>query len=322
MSNSGEFAAPFERALSLATRLHRDQTRKGTNIPYLSHLLAVAGLVMEHGGNRDQAIAALLHDSIEDQAHSFPGGADALRGAIKEQFGANVLALVESCTNTAPEGVSWRERKQQYLDHLSDLTPEAHLIVCADKLHNARCILSDLKKHGCDVWGRFNASQEDVLWYYNMLSDTLSSAGNPFTKRTGNHASSDYQGAPLARELGETVRLIERESFDVSQNVVQGADSLSGHVDKDGNLVFAHYDSSEHAHRCYGNDVASYLIIKAKHKDWFKRRLKADCDLDADDVTDVHAISLALEKYPHFGQLEVWLRKNALPHEYDFNDWA
>jgi (p)ppGpp synthase/HD superfamily hydrolase len=168
------FNEDFERALQFATRLHAAQSRKGTQIPYISHLIAVASLVLEHGGDRDQAIAGLLHDSIEDQADEYPGGVHALRKMISSEFGERVLEIVEACTDadTVPKP-PWRDRKEQYLRHLESVPSYVLLVSCADKLHNARAIVSDLRSLGDELFGRFTAGKEGTLWYYRSLANTF-----------------------------------------------------------------------------------------------------------------------------------------------------
>lgn len=154
-------------AVSLAAQLHTDQVRKGTSIPYLAHLLAVASLVMEHGGDEDQTIAALLHDAIEDSGLQ----AEAL---IREQFGDRVTAIVWGCTdgvpNQAGQKLDWGDRKRQYLQHLETAEPDILLVSACDKLHNARSILSDLEIHGLGLFDRFKAGQAGTLWYYEQLA--------------------------------------------------------------------------------------------------------------------------------------------------------
>lgn len=155
----------FERAMEYAAQLHRTQLRKQTEIPYVSHLLGVASLVIEDGGNEDQAIAALLHDAVEDQ-----GGPETLED-IEWNFGKRVASIVEACSDTdqVPKP-PWRARKEAYLERLRAETDEGILRVsCADKLHNARSTLRDLRVTGPSVWARFNAGREDQLWYYGSL---------------------------------------------------------------------------------------------------------------------------------------------------------
>jgi len=160
----------MEAALQFATRVHAAQFRKGTNIPYLAHLLAVCSLVMENGGSEDQAVAALLHDTIEDQAESF-GGAQALRDEIQRQFGDAVLKIVEACTDTdVTPKPPWSDRKKAYVAHLREVDEAALLVSVADKLHNARSILADLQRDGDAVFARFKGGKDGTLWYYDALA--------------------------------------------------------------------------------------------------------------------------------------------------------
>jgi (p)ppGpp synthase/HD superfamily hydrolase len=154
----------FEDALVYAARLHARQTRKSTSIPYVSHLMSVSALVLEDGGDEDEAIAALLHDAVEDQ-----GGAPILE-EIRGRFGNRVAAIVAGCTDTdvVPKP-PWRERKENYIAHLRHASRDVLRVSRADKLHNARSILSDLRKDGDAVWYRFTAGRDAVLWYYDSL---------------------------------------------------------------------------------------------------------------------------------------------------------
>jgi (p)ppGpp synthase/HD superfamily hydrolase len=154
----------FEQAMQVAVRLHGNQLRKGTRIPYVAHLLAVAALVLEDGGDEDQAIAALLHDAPEDQ-----GGRAALE-QIRTLFGEHVAQLVDGCTDSydIPKP-PWRQRKENYLAHLPSVSSEVQRISLADKLHNARSILADLRLSGNAVWKRFTGGKEGTLWYYKSL---------------------------------------------------------------------------------------------------------------------------------------------------------
>jgi (p)ppGpp synthase/HD superfamily hydrolase len=155
-------------ALVFASRTHRDQCRKGTAVPYLSHLLAVCALVLEHGGDEDQAIAALLHDAPEDQ-----GGPDMLQ-RIRDEFGPRVARLVEACSEP-PElkHAAWRERKEAFLRHLTDVTADALLVIAADKTHNLACLLDDHHHLGDAVFERFNGGKAGTLWYYGRLAEML-----------------------------------------------------------------------------------------------------------------------------------------------------
>ena len=164
----------FSIALTEAADLHRNQRRNGTDIPYISHLLAVASLVLENGGDEDQAIAALLHDAIEDCAEEV-GGATLLCDRFLELFGPRVLVMVNSCTDsvTTPKP-PWKDRKEAHLRHLQKADPAVLLVVAADKLHNTRCLHSDLHAHGPEVWKRFKGGREGTLWYLTAMSALVS----------------------------------------------------------------------------------------------------------------------------------------------------
>jgi GTP pyrophosphokinase len=179
----------FDAALLLARRLHDRQLRKGGAVPYVSHLLGVASLVLENGGDEDQAIAALLHDAVEDQ-----GGADTLHH-IRHQFGSAVAGIVEECSDCQFEPKPpWRARKEAYLVGIQAKTPAARLVCCADKLHNARSLLVDYRQHGETLWQRFNGGRDGTLWYYRSLVDAFRTIGPP----------------ALAEELERTVAELER----------------------------------------------------------------------------------------------------------------
>jgi len=166
----------FYRAVAFAGELHVAQVRKGTAIPYIAHLMAVAALVLEHGGTEDQAIAGLLHDAIEDQGQGFAGGVDGLRQEIEREFGTAVLNIVEACTDadTIPKP-PWRKRKEAYIAHIRTAPADVLIVSCADKLHNARAILSDYRAIGEDLWPRFTAGKDGTLWYYQALVDAFQS---------------------------------------------------------------------------------------------------------------------------------------------------
>ncbi len=159
----------FQRAFELALSLHAGQTRKGTDIPYISHLISVAALVMENGGDEDQAIAGLLHDAVEDS-----GGLPTL-ALIRDQFGERVAEIVDGCTDSyALPKPPWRARKEEYLAHLTTSRPDTRLVSLADKLHNARSLLFDVQRYGPVVWDRFNGGKTGSLWYYRALADFFS----------------------------------------------------------------------------------------------------------------------------------------------------
>ncbi len=155
----------FDEALAYASDLHRTQTRKGGDIPYVGHLLSVASLVIEGGGTETQAIAGLLHDAVEDQ-----GGAETLAD-IRQRFGDDVARIVEECSDTdqVPKP-PWKNRKQAYIDHLGGASDETILVSLADKLDNARAILRDYREHGSALWQRFSEHDpREHLWYYRSL---------------------------------------------------------------------------------------------------------------------------------------------------------
>jgi GTP pyrophosphokinase len=158
----------FTAALAFANTLHASQPRKGTTIPYIAHLLAVAALVIEAGGDEDSAIAALLHDAVEDQ-----GGQPTLE-RIRAVFGNEVAEIVEACTDAdvIPKP-PWRARKEAYIAAIDHKSKRAILVTTADKLHNATAILNDYRELGESVWTRFNGGKEGTLWYYRSLADAL-----------------------------------------------------------------------------------------------------------------------------------------------------
>jgi (p)ppGpp synthase/HD superfamily hydrolase len=153
-------------ALQVAARLHAHLTRKGTGIPDLSHLLGTCSIAMEFGADEDQAIAALLHDAIEDVEPVQMARAEVGR------FGDEVLRIVEACTDSdAHPKPPWHDRKEAYLAHIPEADAAILLVSASDKLHNARTIVTDLHRIGPVVWNRFRASQTDSLWYYRALVD-------------------------------------------------------------------------------------------------------------------------------------------------------
>ncbi len=162
----------FEDALSFATQLHSSQLRKETSVPYISHLLGVTSLVLEHAAEEDEAIAALLHDAVEDQ------GGPAVRDEIRRRFGDNVAAIVDGCTDTdATPKPPWRARKEAYIAHIRTASPSVQLVSAADKLHNARTILLDYRQMGDSLWGRFHGGKEGTLWYYRAVVAAFREAG-------------------------------------------------------------------------------------------------------------------------------------------------
>jgi (p)ppGpp synthase/HD superfamily hydrolase len=165
----------FDRALLYATHVHGGQVRKGTSTPYVAHLLAVAATVLEYGGDEDLAIAALLHDSVEDQ-----GGKARLQD-VRNRFGERVARIVEACSDSLADTAAgekkpdWQTRKDAYLAHLRRADEDILRVSLADKVHNARAILRDLRKPevGQEIWSRFSQPKERTLWHYRSLANAF-----------------------------------------------------------------------------------------------------------------------------------------------------
>ncbi len=154
----------FSKAVQYAAEVHKTQKRKGTDIPYIAHLLAVASIALEYGANENEAIAALLHDAPEDA-----GGQDRLE-EIRQQFGDIVADIVQDCSDTfdIPKP-PWKKRKKEYIDSIKGKSSSSRFVSAADKLHNARSILLDYRTIGDALWPRFATGKVDVLWYYRSL---------------------------------------------------------------------------------------------------------------------------------------------------------
>jgi (p)ppGpp synthase/HD superfamily hydrolase len=181
----------FAEAFAYAATLHARQSRKGTDVPYLSHLMSVAALVLEDGGDEDEAIAGLLHDAVEDQ-----GGKPTLE-EIRRLFGEKVARIVDGCTDSdVTPKPPWRERKERYVGHLRQAAADVRRVSSADKVHNARSILTDYRVMGDALWSRFTAGKEETLWYYRSLLDAFRVAG----------------GGRLVEELDLLVNELERLS--------------------------------------------------------------------------------------------------------------
>lgn len=167
----------FDDALTFARQRHNEQTRKGTAIPYLAHLMSTAALVLEAGGDEDQAIAGLLHDTLEDCEYT-----GATYQELVERFGTRVAKIVRDCSDAEPEpdaeNEKWRPRKERYIAELRHHSPDSLLVSNADKLHNARAILADYRIHGEGLWSRFNPDS-DQLWYYRSLVDVFREVDSP-----------------------------------------------------------------------------------------------------------------------------------------------
>jgi GTP pyrophosphokinase len=181
----------FTEALAFATQLHATQTRKGSGVPYVSHLLGVASIALDYGANEDEAIAALLHDAIEDQ-----GGAKT-REEIRRRFGDTVTDIVDGCSDTdVTPKPPWQQRKEAYIAHIPTASPSVRLVSAADKLHNARSLLRDYRIIGESLWQRFTGRKDGTLWYYRALIEAFRQAGS----------------MPVVDELARVVEELERLS--------------------------------------------------------------------------------------------------------------
>jgi len=192
-----ELGERFEEALGYAFQAHRTQRRKGADTPYVAHLLAVASLVIENGGDEDESIAALLHDAVED------AGGPARLQDIKERFGDRVADLVAACSDTdVTPKPPYRERKEAHLAEMRECNGSVRLITLADKLHNIRSMLSDYERVGEALWSRFKGGREGTLWYYEEMVKALERG----------------DGHPLHRELSECVATLGRLAGSATEN--------------------------------------------------------------------------------------------------------
>jgi len=182
MSGPRVFTARLGQALAWADDVHRGHLRKTTDIPYVSHLMSVAALVMEHGGSEDETIGALLHDAIEDRSGDDP---QAMKRDIEQRFGSAVLAIVVGCSDAESQTEKdrengnralWNERKLAYIAHLRAAPASVRLVSMCDKLHNARCILADYRRIGERLWERFNGGRDGTMWYYRALIEAYREA--------------------------------------------------------------------------------------------------------------------------------------------------
>ena len=190
-TKSPRLTPEFTEAMAYAAEKHSTQTRKGSGIPYLGHLLSVAGYVIEADGTETEAIAALLHDAAEDQ------GGEATLAEIRDKFGDEVASIVAECSDTfeTPKP-PWRERKANYIRHLSEASDSALLVSLADKLHNAHAVLRDYRTHGDELWQRFSVKDpQQHLWYYRSLLDV-------YAQRVDNW---------MVDELREVIDALERD---------------------------------------------------------------------------------------------------------------
>jgi (p)ppGpp synthase/HD superfamily hydrolase len=184
------FSARYDAALALAARAHRDQLRKGTDLPYIAHPVHVSILLIRHGFSEDLAIAGLLHDVVEDT--------DTSLDLIATEFGADVARLVEAVSETKSAGgaeLPWEQRKAEKLAHLQAAGPDVAALKAADAIHNLRSIIADLQYDGPAVWGRFKRGPEPTLGYYYAILD-------PVREKLGAH--------PIVAELEDAVAELAR----------------------------------------------------------------------------------------------------------------
>ncbi len=180
----------FLAAFQFAAQKHDGQTRKAKSVPYLAHLMSVSSIVLEAGGNEDCAIAALLHDVVEDC-----GGRPMLR-EVEDRFGPDVARMVEGCTDSFEDPKPpWRQRKDEYLSRLLKEDSDTRLVSAADKIDNARSVLRDYRIHGEAVWARFNGGRDGTLWYYRALADEF------------NRSPADMLNSELERIVSELERV-------------------------------------------------------------------------------------------------------------------
>ena len=183
-------------ALTLAFKLHGHDARKKSDVPYIAHLLAVCALVQLDGGSEDEAIAALLHDLLEDKPEEIN------REEIRQSFGDHVLKIIEVSTDTPKDYAGgqkppWKKRKKAYIEHICETDPALLRVTIADKIDNARAILADHQRLGDQVWERFNAGKKDQLWYYSSCVEAFDLSG--------------YSG-PLLEELRSLVGKLKKQT--------------------------------------------------------------------------------------------------------------
>jgi (p)ppGpp synthase/HD superfamily hydrolase len=189
MTDAAQYSDRLIEALGVAARLHASQRRKGSGVPYLSHLLGTCSIALDYGADEDEAIAALLHDAIEDVEP-----VEEARAAVTA-FGERVLHIVEGCSDTdVHPKPPWRERKERYVAELANADASVLLVSAADKLHNVRSIAADLRRHGPATWDRFKGGRDGTLWYYRVVLDA--------------YRANLQHPPPLVEELDRAVREI------------------------------------------------------------------------------------------------------------------
>lgn len=302
----------FEDALGYAFRLHAEQYRKGSGAPYYSHLMAVSSLVLEYGGTEEQAVAALLHDTIEDQALRM-GGAELARETLAGRYGAVVAAIVDACTDadSFPKP-PWRQRKERYIAHVAQMDAGAALVSCCDKIHNARSLVADFRLVGDSLFGRFSVSREQTLWYYGALAQ----------------AFERFHPGRAANELKRTVETLLRLVRE-SDAARAGSDPLAPpyeheplvlgrgkgsvswvYASPQGKLVVELYDHGEQAERHSGRDMATLLEFDAA-----ARAALAKALAPAWPVDNLQALLLELSRrFDSYWAVQAFVMEHGLPH--------
>ncbi|SCX56540.1 HD domain-containing protein [Klenkia marina] len=194
---SGPLGPRYDRALAMAAEHHRAQLRKGSRVPYLSHLLSVSALVLEQGGSEDQAIAGLLHDAVEDAPE---GRGPAVLADIEAQFGPAVVAMVAACSDNPNDGsgeLPWRQRKEAYVATLATKREDALLVTACDKVHNGSRIAADAATYGPEFFTRFAGGRDGLRWYYAACRDAIAAR---------------MPGAPVVRQLDRVVEDLGQNS--------------------------------------------------------------------------------------------------------------
>ena len=213
MTTDSQISSRLYEALQFTFELQGRQARKGSNIPYMAHLLNVCAMVQQNGGNEDEAIAALLHDSLEDKPEQIT------RNGIASRFGNHVLKIVEISTDTPEDFIGgekppWRQRKEAYINHIRHSDPILLQVTIADKVDNARAMLADYQQIGENLWERFIASQEDIIWYYKECVQAFDEAGVNSTLLKELHTLVDQLSAlPINNILSKTDTMSDEKSF-------------------------------------------------------------------------------------------------------------
>ena len=194
----------FSAALGYAADIHRQQPRKGSQVPYIAHVLGVTSIALEYGATEEEAIAAALHDAIEDAPEELGDNAgESVRRWIAYSFGRDVLDLVEACTDAdVKPKPAWRRRKETYIASVPHKSASALLVIAADKLHNCRAIVNDVRIFGNKFFDRFNqeAGQDGTMWYYGAIHDAMAARAGDLK---------DRRVSALVEELGRVIRQLQ-----------------------------------------------------------------------------------------------------------------